>query len=113
MIVSSPPPPTPEPTNSIGGRRTSSHALYFVCELVFFFFILLKKTQPFNLCCGEAYARFAELKRQKIHPGKMTKERDAVSYYYYLTNIIIDAMAELCVKKSADSNDVPLYFLFL
>ncbi|KAL7478297.1 hypothetical protein ACHAW6_004079 [Cyclotella cf. meneghiniana] len=33
---------------------------------------------PFNLCCAEAYARFAELKRQKVHPGKMTKERDAV-----------------------------------
>mmetsp|Transcript_42593 Transcript_42593/g.74646 ORF Transcript_42593/g.74646 Transcript_42593/m.74646 type:complete len:106 (-) Transcript_42593:434-751(-) len=33
----------------------------------------------FNLCCGEAYARFTELKRIKIHPGNMTKERDAVS----------------------------------
>mmetsp|Transcript_7149 Transcript_7149/g.14262 ORF Transcript_7149/g.14262 Transcript_7149/m.14262 type:complete len:82 (-) Transcript_7149:27-272(-) len=33
---------------------------------------------PFNLCCGEAYARFSELKRQKVHPAKMTKERDAV-----------------------------------
>merc|ERR1712194_705743 len=33
----------------------------------------------FNLCCGEAYARFTELKRAKIHPGNMTKERDAVS----------------------------------
>ncbi|KAL7493537.1 hypothetical protein ACHAWT_002486 [Skeletonema menzelii] len=32
----------------------------------------------FNLCCGEAYARFSELKRLKVHPGNMTKERDAV-----------------------------------
>jgi len=35
--------------------------------------------QPFNICCAEAYARFSELKRQKVHPGNMTKERDAVS----------------------------------
>merc|ERR1712129_309342 len=32
----------------------------------------------FNVCCGEAYARFTELKRIKIHPGNMTKERDDV-----------------------------------
>ncbi|EJK48235.1 hypothetical protein THAOC_32986 [Thalassiosira oceanica] len=32
----------------------------------------------FNLCCAEAYTRFIELKRQKVHPGNMTKERDAV-----------------------------------
>ena len=35
--------------------------------------------KAFNLCCGEAYARFSELKRLKVHPGNMTKERDAVS----------------------------------
>ncbi|KAL3765162.1 hypothetical protein ACHAW5_008581 [Stephanodiscus triporus] len=33
----------------------------------------------FNLCCAEAYARFTELKRLKVHPGNMTAERDAVS----------------------------------
>mmetsp|Transcript_2100 Transcript_2100/g.4529 ORF Transcript_2100/g.4529 Transcript_2100/m.4529 type:complete len:134 (-) Transcript_2100:232-633(-) len=32
----------------------------------------------FNLCCAEAYSRFTELKRVKIHPGNMTTERDAV-----------------------------------
>ncbi|KAL7435057.1 hypothetical protein ACHAXH_005885 [Discostella pseudostelligera] len=31
-----------------------------------------------NLCCNEAYARFTELKRLKLHPGNMTQERDAV-----------------------------------
>ncbi|KAL7542007.1 hypothetical protein ACHAXR_011919, partial [Thalassiosira sp. AJA248-18] len=35
-------------------------------------------SEAFNLCCSEAYARFTELKRVKIHPGNMTKERDAV-----------------------------------
>jgi hypothetical protein len=35
--------------------------------------------KAFNLCCAEAYARFTELKRLKIHPGNMTAERDAVS----------------------------------
>ncbi len=35
--------------------------------------------KAFNLCCVEAYARFTELKRLKIHPGNMTAERDAVS----------------------------------
>ncbi|KAL7523093.1 hypothetical protein ACHAWF_000366 [Thalassiosira exigua] len=33
---------------------------------------------PFNLCCAQAYGRFTELKRIKLHPGHMTKERDAV-----------------------------------
>mmetsp|Transcript_9764 Transcript_9764/g.20654 ORF Transcript_9764/g.20654 Transcript_9764/m.20654 type:complete len:136 (+) Transcript_9764:172-579(+) len=33
---------------------------------------------PFNLCCSQAYARFTELKRLKLHPGNMTKERDDV-----------------------------------
>ncbi|KAL3782255.1 hypothetical protein ACHAWO_010591 [Cyclotella atomus] len=33
---------------------------------------------PFNLCCAEAYAKFTDMKRLKVHPGKMTKERDAV-----------------------------------
>jgi len=33
----------------------------------------------FNLCCAEAYSRFTELKRLKLHPGNMTRERDDVS----------------------------------
>ena len=38
--------------------------------------------QPFNLCCAEAYAKFTEMKRLRVHPGKMTKERDAVRREY-------------------------------
>jgi hypothetical protein len=37
--------------------------------------------KAFNLCCAEAYARFTELKRLKVHPGNMTAERDAVSWH--------------------------------
>lgn len=53
-----------------------SSSLDLICPNIILHFILFK---AFNLCCGEAYARFSELKRLKVHPGNMTKERDAVS----------------------------------
>ncbi len=48
-------------------------------DLIYTNIILNFILKAFNLCCGEAYARFSELKRLKVHPGNMTKERDAVS----------------------------------
>lgn len=63
----------------------------------------------FNMCCADSYARFAELKRQKVHPGNMTKERDAVEsctadVYTGIQSKCADQFSEVqsCLKKNPD-----------
>mmetsp|Transcript_3252 Transcript_3252/g.7147 ORF Transcript_3252/g.7147 Transcript_3252/m.7147 type:complete len:132 (-) Transcript_3252:186-581(-) len=64
----------------------------------------------FNVCCAEAYAKFADLKRQRIHPGKMTKERDAVEscsadVYKGIQSLCSDQLdaVKACLSDNPDS----------
>eukprot|EP00970_Alexandrium_tamarense_P000188 scaffold24_cov186-Alexandrium_tamarense.AAC.43 len=66
--------------------------------------------KAFNVCCAEAYAKFADLKRQRIHPGKMTKERDAVEscsadVYKGIQSLCSDQLdaVKACLSDNPDS----------